>query len=165
MKKFNADESKDKLLAYYGDEYATKRVRSRLVVDNVKMCAIALLLNVVISFLFSLFIGLDAFYKLCLFFSALIFFPAIGALVIEYMFIVIEGSGYGLSIVGGFIFLFTSYMTQSTKLAILISILILLIICQWYSKNEFGKAVEKVRIELLRNNINVSIINNKVEFK
>ena len=165
MKVFNKEESIDKIMAYYGDEYAQKRTKKRISISNFKIFLITVPATLLISFVFSLITGLDGFLVILQLFATLISVPTIGALIVEYLFIILEGYGYGISIGFGILFLIIDNLTNSHYISLLMTLLLLIIFCQWYSKNIFAKVVEEVRIELLQNNVNVEIINNKVIFK
>lgn len=165
MKKTNVEELKDKLLAYYGDEYALKKTKRRMAKENFSLCMICALICIIFTFLFSLVIGFEHIIVIGEIFFGLMVFPAIGSLIIEFMFIELDGCGHGMAILGGILFLIICNFVSSLHISITISLLMLFIICQWYAKDNFNKAVEKTIIELHENNVEVSIINNKVVFK
>lgn len=165
MKKFNKEEYKDKLLAYYGDEYATKRTRIFILKDNLPILFIISIVDIVFSFIFTIIIGhYEALLDITFIFSFMTIIPAIIGTIISCTFIVLEKTGYGIAIGFEFVFLFVYALAKNIYLSLFITALLLVIFCQSYSKTEFKNAVDEARIELSRNKIKVKIENNKVIF-
>lgn len=165
MKKVNINDTKDKLLAYYGDEQAQQRTRNRIFKENLKTCITMIPVILLIALFFSMFMGIENIYTIAKYLLLLLGLPVIGSLIIEYIFVILEGSGYGISMGFGIIFLIINNFITPYKLATLITILLLFVFCLWYSNNRFSYVTDKARIELLQNDVNVEIINNKVIFK
>lgn len=165
MKNIDIEEYKDKLLAYYGDEYALRNTRKRMLRGNVWILVFLAIFTIIFSFIFALLGGMNhfLFFTLCL--STMTVFPCVIGTVVNFFFIVLEEFGFGLAVASEIIFVFAYHFCRSTEIALIIAILLLIILCQYFSKQEFEKKVAKARYELSQHGINVEIINNRVIFK
>lgn len=160
----SVDELKDRLQAYYGNEYSIKRTRKVLLRNGFVLAGVAVTINLTIAFIWSLFIGFEHFLFICLFLATMLFFPTVIGTIIEYFFIVLEDIGFGIAFAAEIAFLFIYYYSESVQTSVAIDILLIVILCEWFTKQELTNKIGRVRSELSNKGVGTEIITSQVIF-